>query len=63
MAILSRFQCHVGNATRICEATYGNLFLRDGAKFRAVAVHSKETYADFWRQNPEIDWRVIRKFR
>ncbi|MGB7780344.1 MAG: GAF domain-containing protein [Pseudolabrys sp.] len=51
------FNAMLANATRICEATYGNLFLRDGAKFRAVAVHSKETYADFWRQNPEIDSR------
>ena len=51
------FNAMLANATRICEATYGNLFLRDGAKFRAVAVHSKETYADFWRQNPEINSR------
>ena len=49
------FNAMLANATRICEATYGNLFLRDGTKFRAVAVHSKENYADFWRQNSEID--------
>jgi signal transduction histidine kinase len=51
------FNAMLANATRICEATYGNLFLREGAKFRFVAVHSKEKYADFWRQNPEIDLR------
>ena len=49
------FNAMLANATRICDAVYGNLFLRDGAKFRFVAVHSKGKYADFWRQNPEID--------
>jgi hypothetical protein len=49
------FNAMLANATRICDAAYGSLFLRDGTKFRAVAVHSKEKYADFWRQNPEID--------
>src|SRR5215831_11803188 len=49
------FNAMLANATRICDAVYGNLFLRDGAKFRFVTVHSKGKYADFWRQNPEID--------
>jgi GAF domain-containing protein len=51
------FNAMLANATRICEATFGNLFLRDGHIFRAVAVHSKESYADSLRQNPEIDLR------
>src|SRR5262245_24890902 len=51
------FNAMLANATRICEATYGNLFLREGFIFRAVAVHSKEGYADSWRQNPELDLR------
>jgi signal transduction histidine kinase len=51
------FNAMLANATRICEATYGNLFLRDGFIFRAVAVHSKESYADSWRQNPDLDLR------
>jgi signal transduction histidine kinase len=51
------FNAMLANATRICEATYGNLFLRDGFIFRAVAVHSKESYADSWRKNPELDLR------
>ena len=51
------FNAMLANATRICEATYGNLFLRDGSVFRAVAVHSKESYADSWRQNPALDVR------
>ncbi|HET9687241.1 MAG TPA: GAF domain-containing protein [Pseudolabrys sp.] len=51
------FNAMLANATRICEATYGNLFLRDGSTFRAVAVHSKESYADSWRKNPDLDLR------
>src|SRR5262245_6085677 len=51
------FTAMLANATRICEAIYGNLFLRDGFIIRAVAVHSKESYADSWRQKPELDLR------
>ncbi|MGA8004328.1 MAG: GAF domain-containing protein [Pseudolabrys sp.] len=51
------FDAMLSNATRICEATFGNLFLREGRIFTAVAVHSKESYADFWRENPTIDLR------
>jgi two-component system, NtrC family, sensor kinase len=48
----------LANATRICEATFGNLFLREGSSvFRAVAVHSKESYVDFWRRDPIVDLR------
>jgi len=32
------FQAMLENATRICEAKFGNLFLREGNVFRAVAV-------------------------
>ena len=52
------FNAMLANATRICEATFGNLFLREGSSvFRAVAVHSKESYVDFWRRDPIIDLR------
>ena len=33
------FDAMLENATRICEAKLGNLFLREGDNFRAVAVH------------------------
>jgi GAF domain-containing protein len=46
------FEAMLANATRLCEATFGNLFLRDGPIFRAVAVH-----ADFLRSHPVIDLR------
>src|SRR3974390_1381131 len=51
------FDAMLENATRICEATYGNLFLREGSNFRSVAVHSKKGHADSWRRNPIIDLR------
>jgi GAF domain-containing protein len=50
------FNAMLTNATRICEAKYGNLFLRDGNVFRAVAVHSKEGHVDL-RDNPVLDLR------
>jgi GAF domain-containing protein len=45
------------NATRICEATFGNLFLREGPTLRAVAVHGKKIYADSWQRDAVIDLR------
>ena len=33
------FQAIMENATRICEAKFGNLFLREGDKFRIVAIY------------------------
>ena len=48
------FNAMLENATRICEATVGNLFLREGDDFRAVAVHGNSEYADVSRQNPVV---------
>ena len=39
------------NATRICDAKFGNLFLYDGDAFRAVALHgAPPAYAEQWRR-------------
>ena len=51
------FSAMLANATRICEATLGTLYLCEGPVFRAVAAHSKEIYADFLRRNPVVDLR------
>jgi GAF domain-containing protein len=51
------FDALLENATRICEATFGNLFLREGPIFRAVAVHNKKSYNDYLRRNSLIDLR------
>jgi GAF domain-containing protein/anti-sigma regulatory factor (Ser/Thr protein kinase) len=34
------FQAMLENATRICEAKFGTMYLRDGDAFRAVALHN-----------------------
>jgi signal transduction histidine kinase len=54
------FKAILENATRICGAEFGNLFLRTGAAFRAVAVHGPQTsYVDWYRQEPLIDMADI----
>ena len=50
------FNILLENATRICEATFGHLLLREGPIFRAVAIHSRETHVDL-RRNPVLDLR------
>ena len=50
------FNALLENATRICEATFGHLLLREGSIFRAVAIHSREGHVDL-RRNPILDVR------
>src|ERR1700678_2502554 len=46
------FQAMLKNATRICEAKFGNLWLREGDKFRIVANHGgSREYRDFQLRN------------
>jgi signal transduction histidine kinase/CheY-like chemotaxis protein/HAMP domain-containing protein len=49
------FETMLANATRLCEAKFGNLFLREGGVFRAVAVHGASSYLDLLRREPVID--------
>src|SRR5262245_53671960 len=51
------FDAMLANATRICEATFGNLFLREGPIFRAVALQSQKSHVDILRRSPVIDPR------
>ena len=47
------FNAMLANATRICEAKFGNLWLRDGDSFRAVALHgAPPAYGDELRRDP-----------
>jgi len=48
------FNAMLANATRICEAEVGNLFLREGDSFRAVAVHGQSDFADWFRREPVV---------
>src|SRR6266581_9313117 len=49
------FQAMLENATRICGAKFGNLFLREGNAYRAVAIHGPPTaYVDWYRREPLV---------
>jgi two-component system NtrC family sensor kinase len=48
------FEVILENATRICEAKFGNLTLWEGDGFRAVAVHGEAAFAERRRQQPKI---------
>src|SRR6516162_8941886 len=37
------FETMLANAVRICEATFGNMYLRDGEVFRIAAAHNTPT--------------------
>ena len=52
------FDAMLQNATRICEATLGSLFLYKGDAFRAVAVHGDSYYADWSRREPDLNMRA-----
>ena len=51
------FNAMLKNATRICEAKLGSLFLYEADSFRAVAVHGDSFYADWSRREPDVDMR------
>src|SRR5262249_52473303 len=49
------FSTMLANATRICEATFGVLWLSDGERFRCVALHNAPlAFADHYRDQPVI---------
>jgi GAF domain-containing protein len=50
------FQAMLENATRICEAKFGNLALLDGSALRIVALHNAPSaLADVRRREPVVD--------
>ena len=49
------FEAILGNATRICEAAFGSLLLRDGDGFRRVAIHNApKAFAEFSEKSPTL---------
>ena len=47
------FQAVLENATRICEASFGTLYLRDADAFRAVAIHNgPPAYVEARKRDP-----------
>jgi len=51
------FEGILANATRICEATFGHVWLFEGHTIRSMAVHSTESYVAYQRRNPMLDLR------
>src|SRR5258705_9751735 len=49
------FQSMLENATRICDAQFGNLYLCEGDAFRVVAMHgAAPAYAEVRKHNPLV---------
>jgi hypothetical protein len=47
------FESMLEHATRICEAAFGSMLLREGNMFRRVALHNApEEYAQFSQKEP-----------
>jgi GAF domain-containing protein len=50
------FQAMLANATRICEASFGNLMLYENGLLRRVALHNTPApYTEFNKRNPLLD--------
>src|SRR5712691_11454792 len=51
------FDTMLANATRLCEAKFGNLFLREGNGFHVVAMHggAPTTYIEMLQRAPVLD--------
>ncbi|MGZ5866371.1 MAG: GAF domain-containing protein [Xanthobacteraceae bacterium] len=49
------FETMLENAIRVCDAKFGNLFLREGDICRAVAVAGEPAYVDQWQREPVLD--------
>src|SRR5262249_37836381 len=52
------FRAMLENATRLCEANFGNLFLYEGDAFRIVALQSAPSaWAERWQREPVLSIR------
>jgi two-component system NtrC family sensor kinase len=49
------FDAMLTSAARLCEAKFGNLFLREGDTFRVVAMHGAPTYVEWSQREPVIN--------
>jgi transcriptional regulator with GAF, ATPase, and Fis domain len=48
------FQAMLANATKLCEAKFGNLTLWEGNCFRAVAVYGETAFTERRKQQPKV---------
>src|SRR5262249_24791044 len=57
------FQAMLGNATRICDASYGAMWLREGDAFRNAAFHGAlpAAFTEKWRSGmmPRLDSNIL----
>jgi GAF domain-containing protein len=51
------FETIVANATRLCEAKLGNLFLLENDAFRAVAMHGPSRLVEWMQRQPVFELR------
>jgi len=51
------FETMLENATRLCEAKFGNLFLREEAAFRAVAMYAPSPLVEWLQREPVVELR------
>jgi adenylate cyclase len=50
------FEAILANAIQLCEANFGNLFLREGTGFRTVAIHSPPSaYTEWYERHPFVE--------
>jgi len=49
------FETILANATRLCEAKFGNLFLRENDAFRAVAMHGPLRLVEWLKREPVVE--------
>ena len=53
------FETMLESATRICEASFGSMLLREGERLRRVAVHNAPPgFAEFHRQTPVVSYTI-----
>ena len=51
------FETIVANATRLCEAKFGNLFLYENDAFRAVSMHGPSRLVEWLKREPVVELR------
>src|SRR5262249_16023389 len=51
------FQTMLENAVRICDATFGTLYLCEGSEVRGVPAHRRQSYTSYFQHNPVFDLR------
>jgi two-component system, NtrC family, sensor kinase len=55
------FEAMLDSATRICEASFGSMLLREGERLHRVAVHNPPpSFAEFHKQMPVVSYTIAK---